>query len=119
MQGEGEFTVTLTPVQTLIIILIVSIGTMITRFLPFLVFKRANSNNSYIGYLSRVLPYSAIGLLVVYCLKDISFKSPVYWLPETISIICITVLHYLKENTLLSIGAGTVLYMVLVQFVFA
>ncbi len=110
---------TLTPVQTLIIVLVVSIGTVVTRFLPFLVFKKANSNSSYIGYLSRVLPYSAIGLLVVYDLKDISFKSMAHWLPEIISIALIIVLHYWKENTLLSIGAGTVLYMVLVQFVFA
>jgi len=110
--------VTLTPVQTLIIVLAVSIGTMVTRFLPFLVFKKANSDSSYIGYLSRVLPYSAIGLLVVYCLKYISFKSPARWLPEIISIACITGLHCWKENTLLSIGAGTVIYMVLVQFVF-
>jgi len=110
--------VTLTPVQTFIIICMVAIGTMITRFLPFIVFKRSKSNSSYIGYLSRVLPYSAIGLLVVYCLKDVSFKSPVNWLPEVISIGCITALHHWKENTLLSIGAGTVIYMVLIQFVF-
>lgn len=109
---------TLTPFQTFIIICMVTIGTMITRFLPFLIIKGTKSNNSYIGYLSRVLPYSAIGLLVVYCLKDTSFKSPANWLPETISIALITALHYWKENTLLSIGAGTVLYMVLVQFVF-
>lgn len=109
---------TLTPVQTFIIIFMVTIGTMITRFLPFLVFKGTRSNNSYIGYLSRVLPYSAIGLLIVFCLKDISFKSPVYGLPEIISIGCIITLHYWKDNTLLSIGAGTVIYMVLVQFVF-
>ena len=109
---------TLTPVQTFIIIFMVTIGTMITRFLPFLVFKGNRSNNSYIGYLSRVLPYSVIGLLIVFCLKDISLKSPVYGLPEIISIGCIITLHYWKENTLLSIGAGTVIYMVLVQFVF-
>jgi branched-subunit amino acid transport protein AzlD len=110
--------VTLTPTQTFIIILMVTIGTMITRFLPFILFQGTKSNNSYIGYLGQFLPYSAIGLLVVYCLRNISFTSPTYWLPEAIAIICITVLHYWKENTLLSIGAGTVIYMVLVQAVF-
>jgi len=110
--------VTLSPVRTLIIICMAAAGTMITRFLPFIIFNGSKSNNSYISYLGRVLPYSAVGLLVVYCLKDMSFKSSAYGLPEIIAIACITALHYWKENTLLSIGAGTVIYMALVQFVF-
>jgi branched-subunit amino acid transport protein AzlD len=109
---------TLTPIQTFIIICMVTIGTIITRFLPFILFQDTKSNHSYISYLGKVLPYSAIGLLVVYCLKDVSFKSYPYGIPEAIAIICIAVLHYWKGNTLLSIGAGTVLYMVLVQTVF-
>lgn len=108
----------LTPIQTFVIIVMVTIGTMITRFLPFILFRGTKSTNSYIGYLGRVLPYSAIGLLVVYCLKDVSFKAPAYGIPEVIAVACIAVLHYWKENTLLSIGAGTVIYMVFVQFVF-
>lgn len=109
---------TLTPVQTMTIICMVTIGTMITRFLPFLVFQGTKLNNSYISYLGQVLPYSVIGLLVVYCLKSVNFKSPSYWIPEAIAIICIIALHYWKENSLLSIGVGTVIYMLLVQFVF-
>jgi len=109
---------TLTPVQTLITICMVTLGTMITRFLPFAVFKNANSNNSYISYLGQVLPYSAIGLLVVYCLKGVDISGPTHGLPEGIAVIFIAALHYFKENTLLSIGAGTVIYMVLVQAVF-
>lgn len=109
---------TLTPIQTFIIICMVTFGTMIMRFLPFILFKGTKSNNSYISYLGQVLPYAAIGLLVVYCLKSVSFKSFIYWIPQAIAIICIIVLHYWRENTLLSIGAGTVIYMVLVQFVF-
>lgn len=108
---------TLTAAQTFIIVCMVTIGTVITRFLPFILFK-SNKSNKYINYLGQVLPYSAIGLLVVYCLKSVNVHSPVYGLPEIISIICIAVLHYWKENTLLSIGVGTVVYMVLVQFVF-
>ncbi|HHU31942.1 MAG: branched-chain amino acid transporter permease [Zhaonellaceae bacterium] len=109
---------TLTPFETLIIICMVTLGTMLTRFLPFLLFKGTKSKNSYIGYLGQVLPYSVIGLLVVYCLKDVSFTNPPYGLPEAIAILCITILHYWKENTLLSIGVGTVIYMFLVQTVF-
>ena len=109
---------TLTPVQTLIIIGMVTLGTMITRFLPFVIFQRTMLNNSYINYLGRVLPYAAVGLLVVYCLKSVNFKSPAHGIPEAIAIICITMLHFWKGNPLLSIGAGTVIYMVLVQRVF-
>lgn len=108
----------LTPIQTFIIICMVTLGTIISRFLPFILFKDTKSNNSYISYLGQVLPYAAIGLLVVYCLKGVNFKSTTYWVPEAIAIICITVLHYWKGNTLLSIGVGTAIYMLLVQVVF-
>jgi len=108
----------LTFIQALIIVLMVTLGTMITRFLPFILFNGNKKSSSCIGYLGSVLPYSAIGLLVVYCLKNVDFKSSSFGLPEIISIALITVLHYWKENTLLSIGVGTVVYMVLVQFVF-
>ncbi len=109
---------TLTPMQTFIIICMVAIGTMITRFLPFIIFKGTNSTNSFINYLGQVLPYSAIGLLVVYCLKDVRFTGPSYALPEIIAIISIIILHNWKENALLSIGGGTIIYMILVQVVF-
>lgn len=109
---------TLTYFQTFTIICIVTFGTIITRFLPFIIFKDTKANNSYIQYLGQVLPYSAIGLLVVYCLKNVNFNGPANWIPEAAAIICIALLHYWKENTLLSIGAGTVIYMVLVQVVF-
>lgn len=109
---------TLTPIQTLIIISMVTIGTVITRFLPFIVFKGKKLNSSYISYLGEVLPYSAIGLLVVYCFKDINLNAYSYGIPEVIAVICIIGIHYWKENTLLSIGAGTIIYMVLVQAVF-
>lgn len=108
----------LTPIQTLIIICMVALGTVITRFLPFILFQNNKGNSSYINYLGKVLPYSAIGLLVVYCLKGVKLSSPTYGIPEAIAIICIIALHYWKENTLMSIGVGTVIYMVLVQAVF-
>lgn len=109
---------TLTPAQTLIILLMFAIGAIITRFLPFVLFKDNKSQNSYISYLGQVLPYSAIGMLVVYCLKGVNLKTSPFGIPEGIAIICIAVLHYWKESTLLSIGAGTAVYMVLVQYVF-
>ena len=72
---------------------------------------------AYIQYLGKVLPYAVIGLLVIYCLKDVPASST-YGLPEAIAILFIMVLHKWKKNTLLSIGGGTILYMILVQMVF-
>lgn len=108
---------TLTPVETLAIIAMVMIGTIITRFLPFIVFSD-RKKHPYITYLGNVLPYSAIGLLVVYCLKGVDWTSSPFGLPEATAIVFIAGLHYWQDNALLSIGAGTVIYMALVQFVF-
>lgn len=104
----------MTTAQSIITILAVVLGTMITRFLPFIIFPEGKEPPAYITYLGTVLPYAVIGLLVIYCLKDAVFTS-YHGLPELISIVFIIVLHKWKKNTLLSIGAGTVLYMVLVQ----
>jgi len=104
----------MTTTQSVITILVVVAGTMLTRFLPFLIFPEDRTPPPYITYLGTVLPYAVIGLLVVYCLKD-AFSSGHFAIPELISIAFITVLHKWKKNTLLSIGAGTVLYMILVQ----
>lgn len=104
----------MTTIQCIITIMVVVLGTMLTRFLPFLIFPEGKKPPSYITYLGTVLPYAVIGLLVVYCLKGAVFTS-YHGLPELIVIGFISVLHKWKKNTLLSIGAGTVLYMVLVQ----
>ena len=108
----------LTATQTLIIAFMFAIGSIVTRFLPFILFKGKNANNSYISYLGQVLPFAAIGMLVVYCLKGVNINGTPYGIPEAIAILIIAVLHYWKENALLSIGVGTVVYMVLVQAVF-
>jgi branched-subunit amino acid transport protein AzlD len=94
------------------------LATVITRFLPFLLFPAGKETPKYIAYLGRTLPYATIGLLVVYCLKGVSFSTFPYGLAEAISIVVIALLHFWKGNSLLSIGAGTALYMVLIQTVF-
>ena len=109
---------TLTPVQSFIIISMVVLGTVITRFLPFILFPADKGNHPYITYLGNVLPYSAIGLLVVYCLKGVKFIDSPFGIPEAAAIIGLTALQYWKNNALLSIGIGTAIYMLLVQFVF-
>ncbi len=109
---------TLTPGQTLIIILMMVLATLTTRFLPFILFPDHKENHPFITWLGQVLPYAAIGLLVVYCLKNVRLLAAPHGLPELIAIGCIAILHHWRKNTLLSIGAGTLIYMVLVQFVF-
>lgn len=103
--------------QSTITILAVVLGTMATRFLPFLIFPEGKEPPKFITYLGTVLPYAVIGLLVIYCVKDALWTS-FHGLPELIAILFIIFLHKWKKNTLLSIGAGTVLYMFLVQTCF-
>ena len=104
----------MTTIQHIITILAVMAGTMLTRFLPFLIFPEGKNPPRYIAWLGTVLPHAVIGLLVVYCMKDAVF-SAYHGLPELIAIVFLFVLHKWKRNTLLSIAGGTVLYMVLVQ----
>ena len=108
---------TMTTTQAIITIAAAVLGTMVTRFLPFIIFPEGKNPPEYVKYLGTVLPYAAIGLLVVYCLKDVP-GSGTYGIPEAIAIVFIILIHKWKKSTLLSIGSGTVLYMVLVQTIF-
>ena len=107
----------MTEVQSAVTIGEVVLGTMATRFLPFLVFSKGKTPPKFVQYLGKVLPCAAIGLLVVYCFKDVA-SSVTYGIPEILSVLLIIVLHKWKKNTLLSIGGGTALYMLLMQTVF-
>ena len=102
---------TMTITQQIITVAVVVLGTMTTRFLPFIIFPEGKEPPAVITYLGKVLPY------VVFCLKDVP-ESTHFGLPELIAILFIVVLHKWKKSTLLSIGGGTVLYMVLVQTIF-
>lgn len=103
--------------RSLLLIAVVSIVTAALRFLPFGVFRSRTPQT--VLYLGKVLPYAIMGMLVVYCLKDTAFTSLSGWAPQAISVALVVALHRLKHNTLLSILAGTVCYMLLVQLVFA
>lgn len=94
------------------------LGTVITRFLPFILFPAGKKTPEYIEYLGKALPYATIGLLVVYCLKGVTPLSYPYGLPELLAVLAVVVLHAWKGNSLLSIGAGTGIYMVLIQVIF-
>lgn len=108
----------MTLTQQIITVLMVVIGTMLTRFLPFLLFPAGKPTPKYIQYLGNVLPAAVFGLLVVYCLKNISLFTGSHGLPEFIAIVSVIVLHCWKRQMLLSIAGGTICYMLLVQFVF-
>ena len=102
----------------ILLIVVITLVTMLTRFLPFLIFRGDTQTPPLISYLGRVLPYAIMGMLVVYCLKGISFVSAPYGLPELLGVAAVVALHLWKRNTLLSIAGGTVCYMLLVQLIF-
>ena len=108
----------LTTLQTLAIILAVAAGTQLTRWLPFWLFPENRQPPAAIVYLGRVLPPAMMGLLVVYCLKSVTWLSAPHGAPELIAIAAVAALHNWRRNVLLSIAGGTALYMVLVQAVF-
>ena len=103
---------------SLLIILVVGITTFATRVIPFLIFPKGKEIPKTVEYLGKVLTPAVIGMLVVYCLKNTQVIAAPYGIPELISVITVAVLHVWKRNNLLSIGVGTVLYMVLIQVVF-
>lgn len=104
--------------QQIITIAMVVLGTMITRFLPFLVFPSGKPTPKYIQYLGKVLPAAVFGLLIIYCLKNVSIFTGSHAIPELLSIALVIVLHLWKRQMLLSIAGGTICYMLLVQFIF-
>ena len=104
--------------HSILIIIVAALVTMATRFLPFLIFGKEGKTPQIITYLGKVLPYAIMGMLVVYCLKDVTFTTVSDWLPQTIACAVVGGLYVWRRNTLLSIVCGTVCYMVLVQVVF-
>ena len=100
------------------LIAVAALVTMSTRFLPFLIFGEKRKTPELILYLGKVLPCAIMGMLVVYCLKEVKPLTYPYGIPELLGILFVAGLHLWKRNSLLSIGAGTAFYMVLIQVVF-
>lgn len=97
---------------------VVTAVTVLLRFLPFIVFRDNKKTPAVIDYLGHVLPYAIMGMLVVFCLKNTDILSDSHGIPELIASAVTVLLHVCKKNTLLSIAAGTAVYMLLVQLVF-
>lgn len=108
----------MTLTQQFITIGMVILGTVLTRFLPFLLFPAGKPTPAYIRYLGKVLPAAVFGMLVVYCLKNVSIFTGSHAIPELLALTLVVLLHRWKRQMLLSIAGGTVCYILLVQFVF-
>ena len=100
-----------------LIVAIAAIITFLLKSFPFFVFGTKKTPR-FIAYLGSVLPYATMGMLVVYCLKSISFISAPHGIPEFIAIALVALIHIWRRNTLLSILVGTLSYMFMVQFLF-
>lgn len=105
--------------ESILTIAVIALAILATRALPFLLFPDNRETPKLVVYLGRVLPSAIIGMLIVYCLKGVSLLTGAHGLPEAIAIVCVAAVHHWKHNLILSIGGGTVLYMFLVQAVFA
>lgn len=96
---------------------VIALVTVLLRFLPFWIFRNRETP-VFISYLGKVLPYAIMGMLVIYCLKGISFVGSPYGIPELVSCLIVVLMHIWRRNTLFSILSGTVTYMLLVQLFF-
>ena len=109
----------MTTLQQLLIIAVVALATMATRFVPFLVFKSDRPTPKFLKYLGRVLPPAVFGMLVVYCFKGVDILGGSHGIPELIAVALVVILHIVFRKMLLSIAGGTVAYMILINLVFA
>lgn len=108
----------LTSTQAFLTIAMIAAATLLTRALPFLIFRTDRPTPRFVQYLGTVLPFAIIGMLIVYCFKAVSILSWPHGIPQLMAAVFVVVVHKWKHNLLLSIGGGTILYMVLVQTVF-
>lgn len=102
-------------VHAIYIVLIAGAVTVLLRFLPFIAFGKRRPE--FVMYLGRALPYAVMMMLAVYCLREVNVLAEPYGVPEGLACLVVIVLHVWRRNTLLSIIAGTVIYMFMVQYV--
>ncbi|MBE5955766.1 MAG: branched-chain amino acid transporter AzlD [Lachnospiraceae bacterium] len=104
-------------IHSVLIVGVASAVTILLRFLPFFIFGEKKTPE-FLDYLGKFLQYAIMAMLVVYCLKGVTFASAVSWIPSAVGVIVVAALHVWKRNTLLSIVGGTICYMVMVQGIF-
>ena len=108
----------MTVTQQILTIAAVVAGTLLTRFIPFLLFPAGKPTPKYIQYLGKVLPSAVFGMLIIYCFKNVSIFTGNHAIPELLCVGVTIALHLWKRQMLLSIAGGTLCYMALVQFIF-
>ena len=108
----------MTLTQEMLTVAAVVAGTMVTRFLPFIIFPANKKTPPAITFLGQMLPAAVMGLLVIYCFKDVSFLSGTHGIPELLATAVTVLLQIFVRNMLLTIAGGTIFYMYLVQYVF-
>ena len=106
------------PLHSILIIAVMAVVTALLRCLPFFIFSGKRSTSPFVAYLGAYLPYAMMGMLLIYCFKGVSFSAAPFGAPELLAGLVVVGLHIWKRNSLLSIGLGTVCYMLLFQFVF-
>jgi len=103
--------------QQFFTIIIMALGVVVTRALPFFVFPKKEKTPQFIVFLGRYLASAVFGMLVVYCLKDIQFQKGDHGIPQILGIICCVLLHLWRKNMLLTIAGGTAFYMLLIHII--
>jgi branched-subunit amino acid transport protein AzlD len=106
----------MTLLQQIVTIGLCVLGTMATRFLPFLIFSEKRTTPAFIQYIGKYLPAAVFGMLIIYCLRNVSLFSGTHGVPELIAIIITIALHKWKRQMLISIAGGTACYMLLLHF---
>ena len=102
---------------TALAIAVIAIMTAALRFFPFAVFSRDKKTPQFVLWLGKALPFAVMGMLVVYCLKGVSFLSAPYGIPELVSCAAVVLLHVWKRNSVISIAGGTALYILIVNLI--
>ena len=102
----------------ILLVAVVAAVTIALRFLPFVIFSGSKPTPPFVSYLGKVLPYAIMGMLVVYCLRNVNLASAPHGAPEFIACLIVAALHLWKRNTLISIIGGTASYMLMVQMIF-
>lgn len=109
----------MTLTEQIVTIAVCALATMLTRFLPFLIFSENRKTPAFVQYIGKYLPSAIFGMLVIYCLKDVSIFQGSHGIPEAVSIMVTVILHLWKRQMLVSIAGGTVSYMLLIHFIFS
>ena len=105
----------MTTVELLLTIAIVAFVTLATRAISFILFPGGKKPPKFVTWMGRQLPRAVMAMLVIYCLKDISFSASPWGIPALVAVAVTAALHVWKKQMVLSICGGTLMYMLLIR----